>query len=92
MNEKFKNLKMDEGTTLIFRKDVEVNGLEAVYEKWNWEGIVAESLVFLSEEVTELTEEIFELVLSANGYFEDSSRLTLKTVGEFTFVNFNFKT
>jgi len=92
MNEKFKNIKTDEDTKIIFRKDVLINRLEALHEKWNWDGILGESLIFVSNEVKEINEELFVLVLTSNGYFEDSTRITLKNIGEFTFVNFNFKT
>ena len=92
MNDKFKNIKTDEDTRIIFRKEIKINGLEAVHEKWNWDGIIAESLIFVSVEVKEINEEMFQLILGANHYFSESSQITLKRLDEFTFVNFNFQT
>ena len=92
MNKKFKNLTTDSDTKIIFRKDMAVNGLDAIHEQWNWDGIVAESLIFTSKEVASISDDMFTFILSANSLLESRSQITIKRLEEFTFVNFNFNT
>ena len=92
MNDKFKDLSTDEGTKILFRLPMKWGELDIVYEKWNWEGITAESIIFLSDDVKEMDDEALEADVRSSPLIHVDSQVTIKRLDEFTFVNFNFET
>jgi hypothetical protein len=90
MNEKFKNIPVEEGTKILFSSPMKWGELDIVYQKWNWEGIAAESIIFSSEDVQEMDDEVLEADLRASPIVNEDSQMTIKRGDEFTFVNFNF--
>lgn len=56
MNEKFKNIKMDEETNLILRQESKIQNYDAVFEYWITREVSACSVIFCKEEsVSSLT-------------------------------------
>ena len=90
MNEKFKDLSTDEGTKIIFRSPMKWGELDIVYEKWRWEGIDAESIIFLSEDVSALDDTALEADVRDGPLVNSDSQVTIKRLDKYTFVNFNF--
>ena len=90
MNEKFKDLSTDEGTKIIFRSSMKWKELDIVYEKWYWEGINAESVIFLSEDVKDMDNDDLEKEVRSSPLIDVDSQVTIKRGEKFTFVNFNF--
>ena len=39
MNEKFANVPMDSDTLLLLQADAQINGIDALYQKWIWSGV-----------------------------------------------------
>ncbi len=91
MNNKFKNLTTDAGTRILFRKSITFDDKDVVYEKWIWDGITAESIIFLSEDVKTLDDVEFEQEVRTSSIVTVSSSVTISRQDEFTFVNFNFE-
>ncbi len=91
MNEKFKNLTLDAGTTLIQRTPVKIGGFDAVHEQWRWDGIGGESAVFVTEEVKDLGRDTIEAMVREHFPDADCTAMTFTRGKEFTFVNFNFR-
>ena len=92
MNEKFNDIPMDKDTKILFSSPMKWGDLDIVYQKWNWEGIIAESIIFLSDDVKEMDDEALEADVRASPLINVDSQVTLKRLDEFTFVNFNFET
>jgi len=92
MNDKFKDLSTDEGVKILFRSPMKWGELDIVYEKWYWEGINAESVIFLTEDVKELSDEALEADVRNGPLIRDDSQITIKRLDKYTFVNFNFIT
>jgi len=90
MNEKFKNIPIDEGIKILMSSPMKWGELDIVYQKWNWEGIRAESIIFLSEDVKEMDDEALEADVRVSTIADEDSQMTIKRGDEFTFVNFNF--
>lgn len=84
------NVPLDDDTTLLFEQRASFGELETVYQKWKWDGIVAESLVFRSEDV--LTSGIEALLddINSSTLVNDGSEITSKNSNGYFFVNFNF--
>ena len=92
MNDKFKDLSTDEGVKILFRSPMKWGELDIVYEKWYWEGINAESVIFLTEDVKELSDEALEADVRDGPLVKSTSQVTIKRLDKYTFVNFNFTT
>jgi len=90
MNEKFKNIPLDEGTKITFSSPMKWGDLDIVYQKWSWDGITAESIIFLNEEVKAMDDEALEADMRDGPIVREDSQVTIKRGDEFTFVNFNF--
>jgi hypothetical protein len=90
MNEKFKNIPVEEGTKILFSSPMKWGELDIVYQKWSWEGIRAESIIFLSEDVKDMDDETLDADLRSSPIVNEDSQMTIKRGDEFTFVNFNF--
>ncbi len=88
---KFTNIPTEEDTKIIFRSPMKWGDLDIVYEKWVWEGIMAESIIFLNEDVEKLNDKELEKDVRSSTTVEPDSEITIKRVKDFTFVNFNFK-
>lgn len=84
LSEKFKDIKTDEDTQILSREMVKLADLDAVHERWIWEGIKAESYIFANEDIRMLSQaDILRLVGKMGA--------TYKRVERYTFVNFNFE-
>ena len=90
MNEKFNDIPMDKDTKILFSSPMKWGDLDIVYQKWNWEGIAAESIIFLNEDVKEMSDESLETDVRDGPLVREDSQMTIKRGDDFTFVNFNF--
>ena len=92
MTDKFDKVPIEEDTRINFRLEGKLGEYGALYESWFWDGISAESLIFVNEDVAELTEEeIKEMVRASPLVLVKDSEFTFNRLESgFTFVNFNF--
>lgn len=90
MTDKFKNLFTDDDTKIMFRSPMKWGGLDIVYEKWSWDGITAESVVFVTDDVKSLDDIALEDDVRDGPLVREDSKVTIKREDDFTFVNFNF--
>ena len=91
MNDKFKDLTVEEGTQIISSIEAKINEYDVVYQKWYWDGINAESIIFFNEDIAELSEEQIKKEVSlCTAIVKEDSKMTYKKGEKYTFVNFNF--
>jgi hypothetical protein len=93
MTDKFKEVPIEEGTKIIFRNEAKLGEYDILYEMWRWDGITAESVIFMSEDVVNVTDNDLKSEIRMSPLLKDKdSQITLKRSSSgFTFVNFNFK-
>ena len=92
MSNKFKNVPVEEDTRILFRKEAKFGKFDVLYEMWSWEGISAESIIFVSDDIADLTDEELEQEIRESPLVQKKSAVTIKRLDEgFTFVNFNFE-
>ena len=92
MTGKFDGVPTEEDTKIIFRHEVKFGDYDILYEKWLWDGITAESIVFDSKDVEGLSDdEIIEDAKSSPLVESDSDVTIKRSDAGYTFVNFNFK-
>ncbi len=93
MSEKFNNVANDPDTNIILQKLASIDEYEVLYQAWNWQGIMAESIIFASDDIKDLTDEQLEDMIRPLPLLEKDTKITIKRVDSgYTFVNFNFKT
>ena len=97
MSDKFKNIPVDKETKIIMESPMKWGELDIVYQKWYWDGITAESIIFLSDDVKDMDDEALEKDVRDGPLVQGDSKVTISrgdeyTGDEYTFVNFNFKT
>ena len=91
MKEKFAGVPLDPDTEILSQSLVTIDGVDALHQRWNWEGMLGESLVFVSEDVKGLGDGGLKELAVASSLVQEGSDFTVKThPGGFTFVNFNF--
>lgn len=91
MKGKFAHVPMDPDTEVLSQALGTADGIDALHQRWNWEGVIGESLIFVSGEVEGLGDEELKQLARGSSLAEDGSDFTIKrTPGGFTFVNFNF--
>ena len=91
--EKFKNINIESDTIIKSFKFLKINDIDCRYEKWFWEGIEAESLIFCTNELKS-TQESYLRTLVAKYLEEENAdliQITHKVSGDYTYINFNFK-
>lgn len=51
MVNKFEEMPVEKNTKIIFQQEAKLGGLDILYQKWFWDGITAESIIFISDDV-----------------------------------------
>ncbi len=65
---------------------------DVLYQIWSWNGVTAESFIFLSSDISDLTDEEVKTLAKSSPLIKADSELTMSRNAEgYTFVNFNFK-
>jgi outer membrane scaffolding protein for murein synthesis (MipA/OmpV family) len=91
MTSKFYNVHVEEDTSIIFQTEATFGDHEVLYQKWQWEGITAESIIFVTEEIADIDDETLLNEIKASPLVQEESEITVKTSETgFTFFNFNF--
>jgi len=91
---KFCNVPVDKDTKILGEDQMKFLGYDILYQKWFWDGIYAESVIFHSSDVLDLSnEEIVELV-NSSPIVKNKTNTTISRSdkNDFVFVNFNFQT
>jgi hypothetical protein len=92
MTKKFDQVPVEEDTKIIFQQETKFGQYDVLYQKWFWDGITAESLIFANEDIAGIDKnEIVEQVRSSPLLKDDKEITFKKSDSGFTFVNFNFK-
>lgn len=90
----FLNVPMDEGTEIRSLSMKTIGGIRCRYEKWYWDGIIAESLIFLMKDVAHLSDEDLAIMIRADDLYgvlaEDHTISRNEETGFVTF-NYNFR-
>jgi hypothetical protein len=90
MTGKFDQLPQDQGRTILSQRETRVGDLKALHQRWSWDGITAESLVFRSEDVAHLAdEEVVRRLVSHPGYRLGAEVSLTRLDSGYTFANFN---
>lgn len=88
----FKNVPVDEDTIIKEQYEVTLDELNCLYQKWTFDGIAAESIVFKETDVSLLNEDEIKAKVKQSSFAKIGSSMTFSRSGSgFVFVNFNFE-
>lgn len=84
LSEKFAQIPVDADTRLLKpRREIKLNGIDALHERWSYEGVKAQSYIFCNEDIEGISqEEIVALI--------DEQKYTYSKGEHYTFLNFDF--
>lgn len=93
MQNLFTNVPRDMDTTILSQRQIKVGGIDALHQQWRWDGIRAESLIFVSSHITHLSPEAMKELLLTEGLVVNDLNITMSSTDDgYTFINFNFRT
>jgi hypothetical protein len=91
MDGKFDGLTVDEEITVFFHLEDRWEGYDVVWQKWHLDGIDAESLIFLSDDVKDVSDTELEDKLRRSALFKSDFGVTIDRKDLYTYLNFNFE-
>jgi len=93
MNEKFKNIPVDDDTKIIFESTMKFEENDILYQKWFWDGIYGESIIFIADDVKHLNDDKLKKYVAMSDMVENKDKVTVgQRRDEYVFASFNFKT
>lgn len=91
--DRFQDVPVEDDTAILFSLQCKLGEMDILYQKWLWDGITAESFIFVSDDVVKLTDAALEKEVRTSPAVKSDSSITIKRSDSgFTFVNFNFVT
>jgi len=57
MNNKFNAVPIEKGTNILFELNATLDDYDVLYQMWSWDGVTAESFIFLSSDIADLTDD-----------------------------------
>ena len=93
MMSKFNNISEQKDTKIIFRTETRFGDFDVVYEKCEWDGILAESIIIDEDDVSEMNDDEIINQVKDSPLFDDkiyTGDPTIRHNSGLIFVNFNF--
>ena len=92
LTNKFTAVPIENGTNILFELNATLDDYDVLYQMWSWDGVTAESFIFLSSDIVDLTDEEVKTLAKSSPMIKNDSELTMvRHEDGYTFVNFNFK-
>ena len=98
MQEKFKNIPVDDDTIILFESPMKYGELDCVLQTWRFENIQGKSLIFYADDLDEKSDDEWkDWLLSTSQIVQNRNKdkITLSknpTVHPYVFFNFDFQT
>lgn len=89
MKNKFDNVPVEEDTKILFSTIAKFGDYDVQYEKWKWDGIYGEGLIFFNDDIEDTSEDKLKIEIQDSPLVE-SGEVTVKRTDPYTFFNFNF--
>jgi hypothetical protein len=92
MRNKFTAVPIEQDTNILFQLNATLEDFDVLYQVWSWDGVSAESFIFLSSDISDLTDDEVKTLAKSSPMIKADSDLTMvRHEDGYTFVNFNFK-
>lgn len=91
MNQSFNNVPKDKGTRIIDQQELTIDTLTALKQRWIWDGVLADSLIFHSHDIEGLDDDALLSFINLHTDTMIIGSVTFKrNQSGYCFVNFNF--
>lgn len=92
VSNKFAAVPLEKDTNILFELNATLDDYDVLYQMWSWDALTAESFIFLSSDITDLTDEEVKTLAKSSPMIKADSELTMvRHEDGYTIVNFNFK-
>jgi len=92
MGNRFDTVPVEEDTHILFSLEAHLGETEVLYQKWVWDGITAESIIFVTEDIKQMSDKELEKEVRTSPLLKSDTKITIsRSDSGFTFVNFNFE-
>jgi len=92
LTNKFTAVPIEQDTNILFQLNATLEDFDVLYQVWSWDGVTAESFIFLSSDISDLTDDEVKTLAKSSPMIKADSDLTMvRHEDGYTFVNFNFK-
>ncbi len=89
LNDRFKNVPLDNETKILSEHIVELGNYEALFQVWSWDGHIAQSIIFTETEAEKLSDDVIEKLIRTLKFIDKEIELRInRSVKGYTFVNF----
>lgn len=90
--EKFDDVPVEEDTIIKHSEVISIGGFDSLYQRWVWEGITAESLIFMETDVEDISDQgLVDIVNDAGMLKGDKATTIVRNSNGYTFLNMNFE-
>lgn len=92
VSEKFAGVPVEEDTRILKQRELTLGGIDALYQKWAWDGIVGESLIFVAADVEGMTSDDITSLITKNSEIATGESVTFKVdESGYAFLNYGFQ-
>ena len=92
LSNKFDAVPIENGTNILFQLNATLDNYDVLYQMWSWDGVTAERFIFLSLDITDLTDDEVKTLAKSSPMIKSDSDLTMvRYENGYTFISFNFK-
>ena len=91
MSNNFDSVSVEEDTRILRNQETTLGQYDVLHQKWKWEAITAESIIFMNEDVVDLEDKELEIMVKESPLFKGGQTTLKRSESGFTFVNFNFE-
>lgn len=89
---KFADVPKDADTRIQSQREINIDGIDALHQRWVWDGTIGQSLIFCAGDVAEATDQAIIDVARDTGLITPQSKCTFnRSESGFVFVNFGFE-
>jgi len=87
----FSSIPVDQDTLIIKQSEIKISDIQALNQKWNFDGIIGSSLIFNSIGVEKFSDtELLEFI-KENSEIKINGSVTFSDKNGYRFVNYNFE-
>lgn len=88
---KFSDVPVEDETVILTEKHIKLDGRDALLQEWRWDGIKANSLILLIEDISDLSDTEIKSILISSGLDGAEGTSTISRSDGYVFLNFNFR-
>ena len=89
--DKFAHVPLEDDTRIRSQQQISITGIDALHQRWVWDGIAGESLIFVAGDIPGATDrQILAMARDAGFAVADDDFTIKRTEHGFVFLNFGF--